>query len=504
MAKKTFDLGDTLADVLGKVSESDRPVEQIVLISLPLIDADEKNFYSLDGIQELAANIELVGLLDPLRVRENPNMPGRFLIVSGHRRRAALWTLYEEDPDKWGKAPCIVEQQAASPELQELRLIYANADTRKMTSADLSAQAQRVETLLYDLKEQGVEFPGRMRDHVAEICKVNATKLAELKVIREKLIHAWSERWENNKISHACAYKLAQQDEKVQELIFTAANPDNITECRVEGSARTISKLLDRKCDELPIGTCTYAKDLMKIEFGPGYHGCANYSCCKKCPNLITCKDSCPNVADVKAEMKAAKKAARAVEIKAEKARSAELEGITRKIWTRFGELRREKGLSAKEITKLRGDQFYPSYHGEEWHEQMEGPDAKITEHTAVPWTNSMQADDVEKLIKTADAFGVSCDYLLGRTDERRPWGSEWTSVEDHYPEEGTYVWAVDKFGTVLPSVYFRAAFMDFTPKSVGNERLKHIEWWMAMPAPPPGMKYIGQETIQKITEGRK
>ena len=90
---KTFDLGSTLSDVLKNVSDPDRGPEQIVLLPIASIDADTNNFYSMDGVEELAANIELIGLLDPLRVRENPDMPGRYLIVSGHRRRAALWTL---------------------------------------------------------------------------------------------------------------------------------------------------------------------------------------------------------------------------------------------------------------------------------------------------------------------------------------------------------------------------------------------------------------------------
>lgn len=38
-----------------------------------------------------------------------------------------------------------------------------------------------------ELKEEGVEFPGRMRDHVAEACKVSKSKIARLKVIREGL-----------------------------------------------------------------------------------------------------------------------------------------------------------------------------------------------------------------------------------------------------------------------------------------------------------------------------
>ena len=122
MAKR-FDLGSSIAEALGRVPETDTAAEQIVMLPLASIDGDEKNFYSVEGIDALAANIELVGLLDPIRVRENPDMPGRYLIVSGHRRRAALWTLFEENPEKWGKAPCIVEPPAESPEMQELRLI---------------------------------------------------------------------------------------------------------------------------------------------------------------------------------------------------------------------------------------------------------------------------------------------------------------------------------------------------------------------------------------------
>ena len=73
---KSFDLGASLADVLKNVSDPDRGPEQIVLLPIASIDADANNFYSMDGVEELAANIELIGLLDPLRVRENPDSPG--------------------------------------------------------------------------------------------------------------------------------------------------------------------------------------------------------------------------------------------------------------------------------------------------------------------------------------------------------------------------------------------------------------------------------------------
>ena len=82
MAKKTFNIGDYLKT--DNVSKLD--TEQIVRIDLDRIDPDPANFYSLDGIDELAGNIELIGLQQPLRVRPEGD---RFVVISGHRRRAA-------------------------------------------------------------------------------------------------------------------------------------------------------------------------------------------------------------------------------------------------------------------------------------------------------------------------------------------------------------------------------------------------------------------------------
>ena len=183
MAKKAFNLGDYLKSE-GPVSAAG--TEQIVRIPLELIDPNPDNFYSLEGLEDLAANIELVGLLDALRVRpEN----GRYIVVSGHRRRAACMMIRDGgNPMFDAGIPCIVEYGEASPAMRELRLIYANAATRVMSAADLSKQAERVTQLLYELKEQGVEFPGRMRDHVAQACQVSASKIARLHAIRENLI----------------------------------------------------------------------------------------------------------------------------------------------------------------------------------------------------------------------------------------------------------------------------------------------------------------------------
>ena len=156
-----------LGDVLKNVSNLDTAKKQIVELPISSMDSDAGNFYELRDIDALADNISVVGLQQPILVHSG-DQAGRYTIISGHRRLAACKKLAEADPEHWQEIPCIIEADSASPALQQLRLIYANANTRQLTSAEISEQAQQVEKLLYDLKEEGYEFPGRMRDHVAE------------------------------------------------------------------------------------------------------------------------------------------------------------------------------------------------------------------------------------------------------------------------------------------------------------------------------------------------
>ena len=59
-----FNLADVLRDVSAQdLGQKDR--EQIQYIDIDLIDPDPKNFYELSDLDELAANIELVGLQQP-------------------------------------------------------------------------------------------------------------------------------------------------------------------------------------------------------------------------------------------------------------------------------------------------------------------------------------------------------------------------------------------------------------------------------------------------------
>lgn len=190
--------------------------EEITYIPLEKLRADDKNFYSLSGIEELAGNIELCGLQQPLRVRADGDS---YVIVSGHRRCAALRKLAGEGKQQFAEAACIIEADAGSDAMRELRLIYANSSTRALTGADLAKQAERVTQLLYQLQEEGVEFPGRMRDNVAEACRISKSKLGRLQFIRGHLSADLLYLWEKNKLPEATAYELAHFHDSFQQRV---------------------------------------------------------------------------------------------------------------------------------------------------------------------------------------------------------------------------------------------------------------------------------------------
>ena len=255
-----LDLGKLLAEGGPKMG-----TERIEYIPLDRLVGDERNFYELSGIDELAANIELIGLQQPIRVRAEGD---RYRIVSGHRRHAAIRKLVADGNKDFERVACIVETVECSEAMQELRLIYANSDTRKMTSAELAKQAERVEELFYQLKEEGFEFPGRMRDHVAQACQTTKSKLSRLKVIRERLHENLLTHWYDGRISDAVAYAIAKESDEVQDALWSRYGSEprtwtlEIAERKVEEAKRPAPS--ERKV-QTPSALKEMAKDYLEL-----------------------------------------------------------------------------------------------------------------------------------------------------------------------------------------------------------------------------------------------
>lgn len=242
-----FDITKALADIARKPDGQ----KQIQYIPLHLIDTNPKNNYSTNGIQSLAANIQMFGLLDPLIVKETPDR--RYMLISGHRRRLALRMnaeAAENYPDSMHEpVPCIVEPEdaplpgiedpekaaAARPLAEELKLIYANADTRVMSSADTAQQVRKTRELLLALQDLGYKFPGKMRDHVAAAAKVSASRVARLDVIDKGLKEpALRKAWKDGALGETAAYEIARRSPEAQHAAATFTGPDALQKMTTE------------------------------------------------------------------------------------------------------------------------------------------------------------------------------------------------------------------------------------------------------------------------------
>lgn len=457
-----FDLASILTDV-SKMDTGIKPKgrEQIEYIDIKLIDPDPNNFYALTGLEELAANIELLGLQQPLRVRPEEDKPGRYMIVSGHRRRAALELLTDEGKEQYAQVPCILEAPTDSAALQELRLIYANSDTRRLSSAEISKQAERVEALLYQLKAEGMEFPGRMRDHVAEACKVSTAKLGRLKVIRDNLDNSLQKHYEKGDLTEAAAYALARQPAEIQRTVFdlkcTGENGCKyLREWEVEDVADAYKTITEQTCEKCESGKCEHSAAMLGKIYDSlySYKPCKHNKCCGKCEKLASCKAACPKLADKIKTLKADKKeAARQAKLAEEAKERPAIEQITA-LWRRFGEARARAGKSVKEYHEALD--LYYSKTDDQAFDDLENAREKITPATTLPYGYSPRLPDVQRYIQAADCLECSLDYLLCRTDVPEVNNSCAPTWHTETPSEaGNYVAKFDVEGTVLRGIYY-------------------------------------------------
>lgn len=245
MAKKPFSVSDYIKP--EDVSKLDTEATAISFIPRERLLQNEKNFYDTSSIDELADSIALNGLIEPIIVRPVRDGSGGYRIISGHRRFLAICELAKDEPERWARVPAII-REPASDVLEELLLIEANRATRVMSSADTMRQAERYRELLAELKRQGVEIPGRLRDAVAEAMQISASRLARLDVIRKNLSPEWMEAFETGSLSESAAYELARLPQEQQTSVRNKAKGNPTAQ-----SVTAIASELSREADA-PVG----------------------------------------------------------------------------------------------------------------------------------------------------------------------------------------------------------------------------------------------------------
>ena len=440
-----FDLASVLKNVPDQGTSDGR--ERIEYIGLDKLHDDPNNFYSLDGIEGLAENIEFAGLQQPVRVRRDAEHSGEYIIVSGHRRTAAMRKIVEDGNKAFEMVPCIVEAEGGSEALRELRLIYANSDTRRMSSADISKQAERVEALLYQLKEEGVEFPGRMRDHVAEACKVSKSKLSRLKVIRDKLApDIYAGYYEKGKLPEDTAYELAKLPVGVQrDIVDRATRKDRddiklLYSSRVKDQGADIQRLSKMACRCEQGGTCVNVPNMMDKLYSNGWRGYTHCGsgCCYDCDELATCSKCCSRMAAVKAQRKAEYKEAKAAAAAVQAEIDQPVIDALRLMWNRMGEACKKAGVDYNEVCDEAD--IYGPLPPQKASPLLNGT-GKLTADSRSPFGYAVGSCDIARLVKLADLLGCSLDYLLGRDVPESGTGTaepKWQTGEP--PEDGNYL----------------------------------------------------------------
>ena len=141
---RKFDLGG-LMEVVSKLDttavDGVAAVPEVKLIPLADIVDNKANFYAVDraGLKPLADSIAMDGLQQYPLVTPHPDRPGKYLLLSGHRRCAAL-RLLAGDPEHprpdLSLAPCTVREYRSAA-MAELQLILANSTARVLSNAEI-------------------------------------------------------------------------------------------------------------------------------------------------------------------------------------------------------------------------------------------------------------------------------------------------------------------------------------------------------------------------------
>lgn len=427
-ASKKFDLGELTRALAGDVPDpGTEGRDQIEYIDIDLIDSDPGNFYELRNIPDLAGDIETVGLQQPLLVR--PGEDGHVVLISGHRRRAALQLLVDEGKERFRQVPCI-RKTGGNPLVYEMQLIFANLHTRVLTNAEIAKQALRIEEIFYQLKEQGYEFPGRMVGHVAAACNIKRAKLGRLKKIEAHLAPCYKPLWDAGDLPEDTADALAGLSQDVQERIkrvcpkkTPTANAIRAMGERMESRQRDYCTVAFRCPDG---GACTHQDKFFRHDLTcDSWERCGGAKCCVECDRGgahrpgsygAVCLEMCAKARAVYEKAKAKRKDSE--ERVAAKARS---KAVQKAMADAARIVRAADAAGLDDDTRLESAYVYLS----KLDRVRRVSRGDVPENLSNYVLGDIIPHSSRSLLKLAQTLHCSTDYLLGLTDQLRPAAAE-------------------------------------------------------------------------------
>ena len=239
MAKMMFEnLSSIVANTL---------TDSIKMIEIDELHNSEDNFFDINRIEEFAETIlGQGGVKDNLVVR--PLDTGGYEIISGHRRRAAVQYLLDNNENVSRYLPCLVQNYDDNDD-KMLDIVLMNVSSRQISDAEMWKSYEVVDKILKNKKSAGEKF-GRVRETLAEYLGISTSQVRKIQNIDNNAIEPVKDAVSNGEISISTANEIARLDEDEQEKIMKSS-PDKI-------SHKNIKKMNDDK----KVDTCvTFSED---------------------------------------------------------------------------------------------------------------------------------------------------------------------------------------------------------------------------------------------------
>jgi len=269
MEESRMEKNGSFEGYLSEAAGDNQKLEQIVYIDIDNLETNPKNFYGLRDVDTLAGLIAVSHLVEPLTVTEKSD--GKYMIISGHRRRAAVQKLLDDGGYGERKLPCIVKtREKIQIEQENGETIEFDEDAVEMLNLIASNRGQREERTV-DEKLQEIKYleqfaraiynqknnrqRGRFRNFFAEeILNVSETRLHRIKAL-EKLTDGVRQAIDENKISETAAQIMTGMTAEEQDACL-----EKVLSGEIKGTVQEIQNFKSPKTevaeenisDELP------------------------------------------------------------------------------------------------------------------------------------------------------------------------------------------------------------------------------------------------------------
>lgn len=220
MAKKTFDI----TKIMGMHSQIDQ-VEKILMISVYDLDPHPQNNYSMTDIELLAAQIETQGAVKEPIVVKKSSINGRYIVISGHRRREAVLRLLKEHSDIITSPSVPVIVRSFNSEKEEIYAIAAANSQREKTLEDKENELEMMRPYIHqeytELKKEGKKL-GKFREYFAKkmgLSPSDIQRIESMKNLNPTLRNEINEK----KFTMTAASAIANLPQSAQKEIYNEA-----------------------------------------------------------------------------------------------------------------------------------------------------------------------------------------------------------------------------------------------------------------------------------------